>query len=172
LIVLLTGLVVMATLVVGLAGVSLGQVPDGAPPPPPAQAPSGAVPDGAPAGDQPAGAGVTDPASLDKHPKMEGVLAATARTASIVGADAALDLAQSRGVAVVGSAVRVIVESVDPDPSAARAVVLAAGGVIEGEYANAIQALLPPSALEQVANDPAVLYVRSPARGVPNTRAP
>src|SRR6266536_1379855 len=118
LIVMLTGLVVLAALVVGLAGVSLGQVPDGAPPP--GQVPEGTVPDGAPAGDQPLGVGVPDAANLDKHPKMEGVLAATARTAPMQGDGAALDLARARGVAVVGSAVRVIVESVDPDPSAAR----------------------------------------------------
>jgi hypothetical protein len=171
LIVMLTGLVVLATLVVGLAGVGLGQVPDGVPAPgqiPGVTTPGGSVPDGAPARDQPPGVDVTDPANLDKHPKMEGILAATARTVPLQGDDAALDLARASGVAVVGSAVRVIVESVDPDPSAARAVVLAAGGVVEGEYANAIQALLPPSALEQVANDPAVQYVRTPARGVPN----
>ena len=140
------------------ASVSLGQVPDGAPP------------EGSPTDQPPAGAGVPDPLDLDKHPKMEGVVAATAATALTSGDAAALDLARSRGLTVVGTDVRVVVESVDPDPTAARNAVLAAGGTVEGEYANLIQALLAPSALLQVANDPAVAYIRAPVQGYPAGR--
>jgi hypothetical protein len=170
LIVMLAGLVALATLLVGVTGVSLGQVPDG--PPSSGRVPEGSVPDGGPPPDQPPDPSAIDLTNLDKHPKMEGVIAATARTAPLQGDGAALDLARSRGVTVVGTAVRVVVESVDPDPSAAHAVVVAAGGVVEAEYADAIQTLLPPSALEQVATDPTVRYIRAPAVGVPNTRAP
>jgi hypothetical protein len=145
----------LAMLIALTASVSLGQVPDGV------------VPDGAPPADQTSEGGVPDLTNLDKHPKMDGVVAATARTATLAGDDAALDLAQARGLSTVGSDVRVVVESADPDLSAAREVVLAAGGTVEAEYADLIQALLAPSMLEQVANDPAVRYVRAPASAVP-----
>jgi hypothetical protein len=167
---LVAGLVMLATLTVGLAGVTLGQASDESPTP--GRVPEGSVPDGGPPGDAPADPGVVDATNLDKHPKMDGVIAATARTAHFESDAAALDLARSRGVTVVGTTVRVIVESVDPDPSAAHAVVVAAGGIVEAEYADAIQALLAPSALEQVANDPTVRYIQAPARGVPNHPAP
>lgn len=113
-----------------------------------------------------------DPAAPEgKHPKMESQLAETASAARTAGDAAALAVAEARGLAVVNGAVRVVIESATPDRSAARAAVVAAGGIVEAEYADLIQALLPPSALETVAASPDVRYVRAPARAVPN-RAP
>jgi hypothetical protein len=155
LLLMLAGLAVLAVVSVGI---SFGQVPEGS------------VPDGASPPGQGTGASVVDPADLDKHPKMAGSIAATARTAPLSGEDAALDLARARGLTVVGTTVRVVVESADPDLSATRGAIVAAGGTVEGEYADIIQALLAPSMLEQVANDPAVRYIRAPASGVPNSK--
>lgn len=95
--------------------------------------------------------------------KMDGALASIAETALSAGDEAALVTAQSAGLAVVGGQIRVLVECVSLDLSNASAAILAAGGVVEGEYADTIQALLPPSALDTVAASPDVRYVRAPA---------
>jgi hypothetical protein len=102
-----------------------------------------------------------------KHLKLDGVLAAAAITAASAGDDAALAAAGSVGAPVAGSALRVVVESTSMDLTAARTAILAAGGTIEAEYADTIQALLLPSALEAVASSSDVRYVRLPAVGVP-----
>jgi len=65
----------------------------------------------------------------------------------------------------------VLVETDNPDLTLAKAAIVAAGGVVEGEYADTIQALMPPSGLDALAASPDVRYVRAPARGMPG-RAP
>jgi hypothetical protein len=98
-----------------------------------------------------------------KHDKLDGALAAIADTTAASGEAVALAAAEDSGLAVSGGNVRVIVESASPDLSAARAAILAAGGTVEGEYADTIQALIPLSGLDALAASPDVRYVRAPA---------
>jgi hypothetical protein len=128
--------------------------------------------DSAPSEDQPGQADEAGPGPAPvidaSNPKLDGVLNSAARVAASSGDDAALADAGSAGVAVVSGTLRVVVESTAPDTTAARAVVEAAGGTVEAEYADTIQALLAPSAIETVAASPDVRFVRMPAIGVPN----
>ncbi|MGE3273217.1 MAG: hypothetical protein AB7P40_31080 [Chloroflexota bacterium] len=99
--------------------------------------------------------------------KLIGPLAEIASVARVSGDEAALDTARLNGLTSSGGSVRVLVESASADLTAARAAIVAAGGTIEGEYADTIQALVPPSGLEQVATNPDVRLVRAPAARTP-----
>lgn len=139
---------------------------------PPTEQPAG--PDGAPAG-TPVLTDESGPVQVPARPtgqrlKMDGALGLVAETAATSGDAAALAVAESRGLTVVGGAVRVVVESVSMDLTNAEAAISAAGGTVEAAYADAIQALLPPSGLDQVAASPDVRMVRAPARFEPNSR--
>ena len=103
------------------------------------------------------------PASTDKHPKMESNLVAVGRAAQSGDVSAALGRARDAGINVSGTSVRVIVESAGSSTARAKAAVMAAGGTVEAEYANLVQALVPATSLEALANDPGVAYVRQPA---------
>jgi subtilisin family serine protease len=106
--------------------------------------------------------------SIQKHAKMDASMAEIARTAGGRGVGNPLDTARTRGIAVVqGALVRVVVESAG-DPRAAVSAVRAAGGQVEAEYADLVQALVAPSSLERLATDAAVNYVRAPARPHPD----
>ena len=99
-----------------------------------------------------------------KHQKMD---ASTAQVAAAAGGRIAqnpIDVARARKVTVVDDAlIRVIVESAGA-PAQAAAAVRAAGGTVEAEYRDLVQALVVPVMLERLAADPAVKYVREPAR--------
>lgn len=99
-----------------------------------------------------------------KHTRIDSSLAQTIRASQAGGRSQAIDAARLRGLAVSNQMVRAIVETNSGGLSAARTAITRAGGAVEGEYATLIQALLPPAGIEQVANDPAVRYVRTPAR--------
>ena len=107
---------------------------------------------------------VTDGAS----DKLDAALAQVASTARTAGDESALAVAQANGLAVAGGSIRVLVESATPDLTGARAAIVATGGVIEGEYAETIQALLPPSGLDLVAASPDVRLIRAPAARTPD----
>ena len=103
-----------------------------------------------------------------RREKLDGTLAAIADTAATAGDESALAVAQSRALAVSGGMVRVLVESASPDLTAARAAIVAAGGTVEAEYADTIQALVPPAGLDALAASPDVRYVRAPAGRSPD----
>lgn len=106
-----------------------------------------------------------------KHPKMDGRTALVARSAKGHGGRNPLDVARSQDVVVVHDAlVRVVIESAAA-PAAARAAVRAAGGILEADYHDLVQASVAPVMLEALANDPAVKYLRQPARPQPDAVA-
>ncbi|MGE3271191.1 MAG: S8 family serine peptidase [Chloroflexota bacterium] len=102
-----------------------------------------------------------------KHERMDGTTALIAAASSGRTGQQPLDVARSRSVTVVDNRmVQVVVESAGPRAEAIAAV-RAVGGAVEAEYRNLVQALVAPSALEVLANRPAVAYVRQPARPHP-----
>ena len=116
-----------------------------------------------------------------RHPKLDSQLAAVIQSDSDRGPETALAEARGRGLDVVDNRIRVVIESVPGSGAGARAAASAAGGEVEAEYANLIQAVLPIQALERVAGDADVRYVRPPfhaeplavtSEGVAGTNAP
>ena len=99
------------------------------------------------------------------NPKLDHQLAVLARAQSTRRARAAM--AEAHGLDMVDGNVRVVVEAGEADLRATRAAVAAAGGKVEAEYADLIQALVPVSTLEALAADPAVHYVRPPFSSTP-----
>ena len=112
-----------------------------------------------------------DDAAAQKHDKLSGELALLSRAANVGGPDAAIATAQSRSVDMHGDQVQVVVQSDGSDRSGARDAVKGAGGTIQGEYEDLVQALVPVTALEKIANDPDVSYVSRPMHGVPDAVA-
>ena len=106
--------------------------------------------------------------STVRREKLDGALAAIADSAVASGDEAALAAAQAGGLTTSGGAIRVLVESANPDLTAAKAAIVAAGGTVEAEYADTIQALMPPSGLDALAASPDVRYVRAPAGRAPD----
>ncbi|MCC7368895.1 MAG: hypothetical protein IT306_10760 [Chloroflexi bacterium] len=146
------GTLLIVVLVLGGVAVADGDLPA----PPPAEQPEatpGSADERSPATGAPA----------PRREKLDGALAAIAETALTAGDDAALAAAQAAGLAISGGQIRVLVECVSLDLANAHAAILAAGGVVEGEYADTIQAMLLPSALDVVAGSPDVRFVRAPA---------
>ena len=121
-------------------------------------------------GDQAPDAGfLAQDAMAQKHAKMDGTLALVA-LASTRG-QSPVDVARARAVDVVDNRlVRVVVESAGPRPGAVAAV-RAVGGTVEAEYEDLVQALVAPGVLDRLAADPAVAYVRQPARPIPDAVA-
>ena len=99
------------------------------------------------------------------NPKLDHQLAVLAGAQGTRRARAAM--AEAHGLDMVGGNVRVVVETGEADLRSARAAVVAAGGQVEAEYADLIQALVPVSRLEALAADPAVRYVRPPFSSTP-----
>lgn len=98
-----------------------------------------------------------------KHAKMDGNTALVARAGGGRVSQNPIDVARARSLTVVDDAlIRVVVESAGPRDRAVAAV-RAAGGTVEAEYEDLVQALVAPAMLEALAADPAVAYVRQPA---------
>ena len=113
---------------------------------------------------------VAQDAQVQKHDKMDGTLTLVARAAAS-GVQDPVDVARARGIGIVGNRlVRVVVESSGPRSSAVTAV-RAVGGTVEAEYEDLVQALVAPGVLDRLAGDPAVAYVRQPARPIPDAVA-
>jgi hypothetical protein len=121
-------------------------------------------PDGGPGGSR-------GPSRDEQHPKMDAHVASSAAAARRTGDAAGVRVARERGLDAADAMIQVVVESAAADPTAARAVVVANGGIVEAEYASLIQARLAPSALDPVAADPSVRYVRVPRRPQPDATA-
>ncbi|MCC7371368.1 MAG: S8 family serine peptidase [Chloroflexi bacterium] len=102
-------------------------------------------------------------AEASKHQRIDSALTQTIRASQAGGRAQALESARVRGIAVRDGRVRVVVETAAGRPRAAKAAISGVGGKVEAEYATLLQALLPPSGIEQVAAEPAVRYVRTPA---------
>lgn len=153
----------LAVVVLGLAGriaLADGPAPPGLPTPPD-ETPGRADESSSPAFTVPPLTPAVQPL------KMDGLLANVAAVAATSGDEAALATAQAGGLVVSGGMVRVLVETDNPDLSRAKAAIVAAGGTVEGEYADTIQALMPPAGLDVLAASPDVRYVRTPARPMP-----
>ena len=71
----------------------------------------------------------------EKREKLDGSLAAVADAAAMSGEAAALTIAQANGLTTERGAVRVLVETDNPDLAPARAAIVAAGGTVEGDAA-------------------------------------
>ena len=98
-----------------------------------------------------------------KHAKMDSHTALIASAGGGRISQNPIDVARTRSMAVVDDAlVRVVIESAGPRDQAVAAV-HAAGGRVEAEYRELVQALVAPATLEQLAANPAVAYVRQPA---------
>jgi hypothetical protein len=96
------------------------------------------------------------------------------------GFAAGVRAANEQELRVSGGLVRVVVTA-EGGLAPARAAVLAVGGRLDGEYADLVQAYVPISRLEDLAEQPAVTWVRPPAmpvaaavtdEGVAETNAP
>jgi subtilisin family serine protease len=73
--------------------------------------------------------------------------------------------ARGLGLDVVAGRVRVVIEA-RSGVGAARDAATAAGGEVEGTYANLVQALVPPASLAALSRSPAVAYLRAPHQPV------
>jgi hypothetical protein len=107
-------------------------------------------------------------AAAQKSDKMSGELTLLSRAAQQGGPDAAIATAHSRDIETKGGKVQVVVQTDASDRSGARDAIKGAGGDIQGEYEDLVQALVPVTSLEQIANDSDVSYVSRPAHGVPD----
>jgi hypothetical protein len=108
-----------------------------------------------------------DDAAAQKNEKMSGDLTLLSKAAHQGGPDAAAATARSRDVEMHGDRVQVVVEG-NGSGSGAAAAIKNVGGDIQGQYQGLVQALVPASALDQIASDPSVSYVRPPMHGVPD----
>ena len=95
-----------------------------------------------------------------KHPKLDSHLAEVSAATAAGGVAEGLRVARKGKLIVSGETVRVLVRG---DRSAARVAIRAAGGGVEAEYADLIQAVVPLGALTTLANFPGVIYVDAPS---------
>ncbi|MGH2462394.1 MAG: S8 family serine peptidase [Candidatus Limnocylindria bacterium] len=100
--------------------------------------------------------------TTDKHPKLDSHLLAVASATRTGGTPEGLRVASERDVAVSSGRVRVVVTA-NSGRSAVRDAIQAVGGLVEAEYADLVQALLPPGALRTLAELSIVRYVRQPS---------
>ena len=101
------------------------------------------------------------PKSTRKHPKIDSALLAIAQ-ASLRGSSALAEAARGERVVLRDDKIRVLVESVGADTASARAAITAARGDVDAEYAGVIRAFVAPSALEGLAQHPAVRWIARP----------
>ena len=104
--------------------------------------------------------------STVRREKLDGTLAAIADSAVIAGDEAALAAAQAGGLTTSGGAIRVLVESTSLDLTAAKAAIIAAGGTVEAEYADTIQA--PCRRLAWTPSQPAPMCATCARRTAPD----
>jgi hypothetical protein len=100
--------------------------------------------------------------------KLDSGLLAVVMASEGPGETVALSVAERIQVPVIDGRLRVVVEATTLDLTNARTAVLAAGSIMEAEYADTIQALVPPSGLDAIIASPDVRYVRAPAGMAPN----
>ncbi len=120
---------------------------------------------------------VTDTAvasMADRNPKLDAPLDTVTAVARDRGPSDALGEASRLGLAVVEDRVRLILSAPSPRAATVRAAIAAAGGEIEAEIDSpatglpfAYQVLLPVAAIEALADQPVVSYLRTPVREEP-----
>jgi serine protease inhibitor ecotin len=104
------------------------------------------------------------PPARERHPKIDSQLLAVDSAASS-GLAAGVEAAREQRLTISGGEVRVVVVA-SGSPDSAKAAVSAVGGRVEAAYADLVQAFVPPDAIRELADHPAVRYVRPPARPV------
>ncbi|MFN0072186.1 MAG: S8 family serine peptidase [Chloroflexota bacterium] len=109
---------------------------------------------------------VTQGVAVDKHKKLDTLLARAARVERERGPTVAIAEARQGGLKTVNGLVRVVISAVASTRGQVATQVAALGGRAEAEYANLIQALVPVSALQNIANRTDVLRVAPPLRPV------
>ncbi|HEX5583165.1 S8 family serine peptidase [Gaiella sp.] len=118
------------------------------------------------AGGAPAATGAA-PGRLAPPPRSEKAGKLDSRLAQVLDAqrdaERGAPTARRLGLDVAGTRVRVVLEA-RGGIDAARSAAQAAGGEVEATYANLVQALVPPAALEGLSHSPAVAHVRPPHR--------
>lgn len=104
-----------------------------------------------------------------KNPKLDSGLVAVDQESARHGSDAGLAEAQRRGFRTPGELVKVVIEA--DDPHAVADAVTRLGGRGEAQWQHLLQALVPPSELDRIADLEQVRYVRPPFRSVPQAVA-
>ena len=94
--------------------------------------------------------------------KLDSRLVDVSRAASAHGSSAALAVARSEAISTRGGSVRVVVAAHPGAALAAVAAVRGAGGAVEGTAGSLTEALVPPEALQVLAQNAAVAEVRPP----------
>ncbi len=100
----------------------------------------------------------------DRDPKLDTPLAMVARVARDQGTDEGLTLAKQMDLEVAGSRIRVVVSHSPAQAEAARAVISDAGGQVEARAVAATGALIPVSAIEELAGRSEIRALRIPLR--------
>src|SRR5438034_3636934 len=101
-----------------------------------------------------------------KNPKLDSQLLAVATATDAGGAVAGLQAAREHRLFVSGNNVRVILRAgVDHLPTIDA--IRASAGVVEAEYSDLVQGLMPVTALRRLANSPAIRFVAIPQIPIP-----
>src|SRR5437763_360152 len=101
------------------------------------------------------------------NPHLDSQLAQVVLSARAHGAAAGLEAAKARKIGVDHGQVRVIVEAKTHRDAGSVTAVTAAGGTVLARVDGAVEALVPPGALEELAANSAVAEVRAPATPYP-----
>ena len=94
------------------------------------------------------------------HPKMESALDDVRRTSRINGFPGARELAARSGIEMLDDQVRVVLDT--QHGKSAAALVKRLGGTSEGWFGDLLQATVPLSALEELADSPHIRFIRRP----------
>ena len=121
-----------------------------------------------PGGDRAGAASGPPPRPADLDPKLDSGLDALARVAASESPSAATEVAGRRGFDIVGSRVRLEIVATRNDRAGVASAVAAAGGVVEAEYADLVQALVPAGSLRALAADSSIRFLRESSRPHPN----
>jgi hypothetical protein len=108
------------------------------------------------------------PRPANQSSKLTSSLDRVAETATAQGNGTALNVAASSGMVVASSMVRVEIGAVNPNGAGVKQALSAAGGKIEAEYADLVQALVPADALRSLSADPSIRFVRPATRPISN----
>src|SRR3990170_3209779 len=106
--------------------------------------------------------GLPTPPATEKHPKLDSQLVAVASATGTKGVVDGLRVAAEHRLAISGVSVQVVVRA-SGNRSAARDAIQTAGGRVEAEYADLVQAFVPVSALRKLAELSTVGYVGQPS---------
>jgi len=100
----------------------------------------------------------------DRHPKLDTPLAMLIQVYGDQATSEALRASSEMGLEVADERIRVVVARVPSQMPIVRGVIEAAGGEVEEEAVSAVGALIPISAIAEIADHPAVRAIRIPLR--------